>query len=73
MDVEHGYAKFVFLKDKDQYKIYSSTCAKLPFNKSDNRLADCRLATGYFLVGKAGLFKEACGIADLEGCGGVSF
>ena len=73
MDVEHAYAKFVFIKDKAQYKIYSSTCAKLPFNKSENRQAECRLATGYFLVGKAGLFKEVCGINDLQSCSGVSF
>ena len=57
-DVKYGYAKMVFIKDKQaqsnskesRFKIYSSTCKKLAYNQSASRINQCRLATGFFLV-----------------------
>jgi hypothetical protein len=63
-DAKYGYSKQVFVQGKDQpesFKLYSTSCAKLPQNKSnEGRLKDCRMASGYFLVSQVGLFKTTC-------------
>ena len=54
LDTKYGYSKQVFIgepKHKDQMKLYSTTCDKLKYNTNNKqRMNECRLATGYFLV-----------------------
>ena len=47
------------MKEGNHFKLYSTNCQKLKFNKSEKkRLNECRLASGYFIVNKLGLFKQ---------------
>jgi hypothetical protein len=56
-DAIYGYAKALLVGSQD-VKVFMATCNKLPFNlNNEKREQECRLASGYFLVRKAGLFK----------------
>lgn len=55
-DLKYGYSKQV-LVGKD-HKLFSSSCDKLKYNASKQRLSECRLATGYFIVNQLGLYKH---------------
>ena len=47
--------------EKPSFKLYSTTCSKLPQNGNDERrLQECRLASGFFLVSHLNLFKQTC-------------
>jgi len=63
-DAKYGFSKQVFVKStaSNSYKLYSTSCSKLPYNKnSKERINECRLASGFFVVSQAGLFKTLCG------------
>lgn len=50
-DETHGYSKQVLVQQKTkEFKLYSTTCNKLKYNDSKDRINECRLATGYFIV-----------------------
>ena len=69
--MKYGYSKQVLVDQKGaalvQSKIYSTTCGKLKYNDSRDRQSECGLATGYFLVNQANLFKEETEVKDLQG------
>ena len=60
-DKKYGYSKQVFNAvpgDKSKTKLFSTSCNKLKYNNTPERLEECQLASGYFLVHEQSLFQE---------------
>jgi len=53
LDRKSGFAKAVIVKNK----VFMTTCSKLKLT-TKRKEQECRLASGYFLVNKAGLFQK---------------
>lgn len=59
LDILHGYAKAVTVGADDHFKLFTTGCGKLPYNQNnEQRQHECRLASGYFIVSKLGLFTK---------------
>ncbi len=58
-DKKYGYSKQV-VNGKDSPKLFSTKCSKLRYNAgNEERLNECRLASGYFIVHEQKLFERA--------------